>query len=59
MMIGFTDMSVRFLKTLNWIIFTCLFFSLNGCATRYLIESDRYQRSPETGSHQYIDAVSH
>lgn len=51
-------MFVRFSKTLNYIIFTGVFFSLTGCATRYLIESDRYHQSAETVSHQYVDAVS-
>jgi|GEM_PF-2137008 hypothetical protein len=52
-------MFVRFSKILNYIIFTGVFFSLTGCATRYLIESDRYHQLPGTASYQYIDAMSH
>ena len=54
-------MSARFFKYLSVIIFSCLLLILSGCATRYLMQSDRYQEIPSSkaGSAQHIDAVSH
>jgi len=60
-MIGFVSMSARFFKPVSGIIFTCLLLTLNGCATRYLMQSDRYQEIPssEAGSAKHVDAISH
>jgi len=54
-------MSARFFKPVSGIIFTCLLLTLNGCATRYLMQSDRYQEIPssEAGSAKHVDAISH